>query len=87
MEETKAEPGTYKSICIIGAGASGLIVMKELLEVGINVSNNTYRHNCYCLRSKRCVLCFRLALCYPDCRGRLIHFLLRTLPTPKTKIK
>lgn len=46
MEETKAEPGTYKSICVIGAGASGLIVMKELLEVGINVSKiPTYKPN------------------------------------------
>ena len=52
MEETKAEPGTYKSICVIGGGASGLIVMKELLEVGINVSNNTDRHNAIVLRKK-----------------------------------
>jgi len=36
FEETKIEP--WKRVCVLGAGASGLVVMKELNEVGIEVS-------------------------------------------------
>ena len=37
--ETKIEPPQQeRHWCVIGAGASGLVVMKELNEIGIKVS-------------------------------------------------
>lgn len=37
--ECKYEPSPHERVwCIIGAGASGLVAMKELNEVGIKVS-------------------------------------------------
>ena len=39
-EETKVEP--WKKVCVLGAGASGLVVMKELKEVGVEVRKRRY---------------------------------------------
>jgi hypothetical protein len=39
--ETKSEPRQERHFCVLGAGASGLVVMKELNEIGIKVRGIT----------------------------------------------
>jgi ribulose 1,5-bisphosphate synthetase/thiazole synthase len=44
--ECKYEPSPHERVwCIIGAGASGLVAMKELNEVGIKVSHIHTKQN------------------------------------------
>lgn len=48
--ETKYEPVPERVWCIIGAGASGLVAMKELNEVGVKVSSEPPRLQILCVR-------------------------------------